>query len=128
MENIVVDRNRSETECKIICGMCSKVTRLSKTNGKNNFSIYNYLRHLNQTHIDPPAQTDINSSPQTDFNSSTQTDINSSTEKQNQAVYDSSIASCSPQSSMIFIRFHFLIYSKPFQFVYWLIVCKDSLS
>lgn len=95
MENIVVDRNRSETECRIICGMCSKVTRLSKSNGKNNFSIYNYLRHLNQTHIDPPTKTDINSF--------TQTDTNPSTEEQNQAGFDSMIASCSPQSSMTFI-------------------------
>lgn len=40
----------SEIEVKIICTMCSNVTKLARSTGNCNYSLWNYTRHYNNCH------------------------------------------------------------------------------
>ncbi|XP_031639975.1 kinesin-like protein KIN-14I, partial [Contarinia nasturtii] len=44
--NIIVDVTSTSIVCKILCPYCSHVQTLARTTGKNNFSVYNFNRHV----------------------------------------------------------------------------------
>lgn len=50
--NIIVEITSSGIACKVSCPCCKAVKALSKTKGKNSFSVYNFKSHFEEQHVD----------------------------------------------------------------------------